>query len=107
MYAQVRKYHSIRGGGTTEQVCRDIERTALSRCDQVPGFVDYFVLELNDGGLLTVSIYEDRAGVEAAKELSAKWNTSEAAGSLPERPDEAFEGQVRIHHPAPKTAAVA
>ena len=106
MYAQVRKYHSIRGGGTTEQVCRDIERTALSRFDQVPGFVDYFVLELNDGGLLTVSIYEDRAGVEAAKELSAKWNTSEA-GSLPERPDEAFEGQVRIHHPAPKTAAVA
>jgi hypothetical protein len=107
MYAQVRKYHSIRGGGTTEQVCRDIERTALSRFDQVPGFVDYFVLALNDGGLLTVSIYEDRAGVEAAKELSAKWNTSEAAGSLPERPDEAFEGEVRIHHPAPKTAAVA
>jgi hypothetical protein len=103
MYAQVRKYHSIRGGRTTEQVCRDIERTALSRFDQIPGFVDYFVLELNDGGLLTVSIYEDRAGVEAAKELSAKWNTTETAGSLPERPDEAFEGQVRVHHPATKT----
>ena len=107
MYAQVRKYHSIRGGRTTEQVCRDIERTGMFRFDQIPGFVDYFVLELNDGGLLTVSIYEDRAGVEAAKELSAKWNTTEAAGSLPERPDEAFEGQVRIHHPAAKTEASA
>lgn len=105
MYAQVRKYHSIRGGRTTEQVCRDIERTALSRFDQIPGFVDYVVVELSDGGLLTVSIYEDRAGVEAAKELSAKWNTTEAAGSLPERPDEALEGQVRIHHPARKTQA--
>lgn len=102
MFAQVRKYHSIRGGRTIEQVCRDIERTAISRFDQIPGFVDYFVLELNDGGLLTVSIYEDQAGVEAAKELSATWNRTDAAGSLPERPDETFEGRVRIHHPAAK-----
>ena len=104
MFAQVRKYHSIRGGRTTEQVCRDIERTAISRFDQIPGFVDYFVLELNDGGLLTVSIYEDQAGVEAAKELSATWNRTETDGSLPEKPDEAFEGRVRIHHPATKKA---
>jgi len=107
MYAQVRKYHSIRGGRTTEQVCRDIERTGVSRLTQVPGFVDYFALELNDGGLLTVSIYQDKAGVEAAKEVSAKWNTTEGEGALPERPDEAFEGQVRIHHPSTKKEAAA
>jgi hypothetical protein len=107
MYAQVRKYHSIRGGLTSEQVCRDIERTAVSRFDHIPGFVDYFVLELSDGGLLTVSIYEDEAGVEAAKKASASWNMTAAAGSLPERPDEAFEGQVRIHHPAKKLEPVA
>jgi hypothetical protein len=107
MYAQVRKYHSIRAGRTTEQVCEVIDRTALARFDQIPGFMDYFVVELNDGGLLTVSIYEDQAGVEAGKKLSANWNTTESAGSLPERPDEAFEGQVRIHHPATKKEAAA
>ncbi len=105
MYAQVRKYHSIRHGGSAKQVCKDIERTALARFEQIPGFVDYYVLELNDGGLLTVSIYEDQAGVEAGKKVSAAWNTTEAANLLPEKPDEAFEGQVRIHHPRKKRAA--
>ncbi len=105
MYAQVRKYHSIRRGGSAEQVCKDIERTALARFEQIPGFVDYYVLELNDGGLLTVSIYEDQAGVEAGKKFSAAWNKTESADLLPEKPDEAFEGQVRIHHPGKKRAA--
>lgn len=98
MYAQVRKYHSLRGGHTTDQVCRDIEHTALPRFEKVPGFIDYFVLELTDGGLATVSIYEDEAGVEAGKKVSADWNKTAAAGALPERPDEAFEGPVRIYH---------
>lgn len=100
MYAQVRKYHSIRGGRTSEQVCKDIERTGVARFESIPGFVDYFVVALNDGGLLTLSIYEDQAGVEAGKKVSATWNTTEAIGALPETPDEAFEGPIRIHHPA-------
>ena len=107
MYAQVRKYHAIRGGSTAEQVCKDIERTGVARLEQIPGFLDYFVLELNDGGLLTVSLYEDRAGVEAGKKVSADWNKAESAGSLPEKPDETFEGQVRIHHPGRKKEAAA
>lgn len=107
MYAQVRKYHSIHGGRTAEQVCKDIERTALPRFEQIPGFVDYYALELNDGGLLTVSLYEDQAGVEAGKKFSADWNKTESASSLPEKPDEAFEGKVQIHHPRTKKTAAA
>lgn len=107
MYAQVRKYHSLRGGHTTDQVCRDIEHTALPRFEKVPGFIDYFVLELTDGGLATVSIYEDQAGVEAGKKVSADWNKTAAADALPERPDEAFEGPVRIYHRGRKKEAAA
>lgn len=105
MYAQVRKYHSIRGGRTAEQVCKDIERKGVARFEQIPGFVDYYAMELKDGGLLTVTLYDDQAGIEKAKKVSADWNKTESAGSLPEKPDEAFEGQVRVHHPAKKTAA--
>lgn len=105
MYAQIRKYHSIGGGRTTEEVCQDIERTALARFAQIPGLVDYFVVKLNDGGLLTLSVYEDQAGIEAAKRSSAEWNKTAAAGALPETPDEAFEGHVRIHHRTTKEAA--
>ena len=71
MYAQIRKYDSIRGGRTAEQICNDIERKGVALFEQIPGFVDYYTLELNDGGILTVSIYEDRSGVEAAKKVSA------------------------------------
>lgn len=107
MYAQIRKYHSIRGGRTAEDVCRDIERTALDRFAQIPGFVDYFVVELNDGGLLTLSVYEDQAGVEAGKQASADWNKTAATGSLPEMPDATFEGPVRIHQHTTKKEAFA
>jgi hypothetical protein len=105
MYAQIRKYHSLRGGRTAAQACEDIERTALVRFAQIPGFVEYLVLELNDGGLLTLSVYEDRVGVEAGKKVSADWNKTESADSLPETPDETFEGHVRIHHRAIKKEA--
>ncbi len=105
MYAQIREYDSIRGGHTADQVCKEIERTGAALFEEIPGFVDYFVLELADGGLLTVSLYEDRAGVEAGKKVSAKWNLTESLNSLPEKPDHVFEGQVRIHHPARKPAA--
>lgn len=107
MYAQVRKYHSIRAGRTAEQVCNDIEQKGVARFEQIPGFMDYYALELNDGGLLTITLYEDQAGIEAAKKVSADWNKTESAGSLPEKPDEAFEGNVRIHHPAGKKQAAA
>jgi hypothetical protein len=100
MYAQIRKYHSLRAGGTATQISRDIERTAFVRFSQIPGFVEYLVVELNDGGLLTLSVYEDQAGVEAGKKASADWNKTESAGSLPETPDETFEGHVRLHHRA-------
>ncbi len=102
MYAQVRKYDSIRGGRTAEQVCKDINQTGAALFERIPGFVDYYALELNDGGILTVSLYEDQAGVEAAKKVSADWNKTVSGGALPEKPDHAFEGEVRVHHPAKK-----
>ena len=107
MYAQIRKYHSLRGGGTAAQVCRDIEGTAVARFAQIPGFVEYLVVELNDGGLLTLSVYEDRSGIEAGKKASADWNKTQASASLPETPDETFEGDVRVHRRALKTEALA
>ena len=100
MYTQIRKYHSLRGGRTATQVARDIEKTGFARFAQIPGFVEYLVVELNDGGLLTLSVYEDQSGVEAGKKASADWNKTESAGSLPETPDETFEGHVSIHHRA-------
>ena len=98
MYAQIRKYHSIHGGRTAAQVCRDIEKNGVERFTKIPGFVDYFALELKDGGLLTVSLYKDEAGVDEGKKVSAEWNKTVATGALPEYPDEAFEGEVRVHY---------
>ena len=107
MYAQIRKYDAIRGGRTAEQICKEIDQTGVALFEKIPGFIDYYVLKLNDGGLLTVTLYEAEAGVEAAKKVSADWNKTKSAGGLPEKPDHAFEGQVRIHHPARKATAVA
>ncbi len=105
MYAQVRKYHSIRGSHTAEQVCQEIERTAVPEFEQSPGFIGYYVVELSDGGLLTISVYQDQVGVEAGKKLSVLWNKTKSAGALPETPDEAFEGQVKVQHVGKKTVA--
>lgn len=107
MYAQIRKYDSIRGGRTAEQVCRDIEQNGVVRFTQIPGFVDYFALTLDDGGLLTISLYENKAGVDAGKKVSADWNNTMAAGALPEFPDDAFEGEVRVHYLGRKKEAAA
>lgn len=106
MFAQIRKY-KVRGGGKAEDVSKKVEQTALSRIDQIPGFVDYYALKLKDGSFLSVSIYENQTGVEAGKKLSADWNKTDSGDLLPEQPDESFEGEILLHHSGKEKKAAA
>jgi heme-degrading monooxygenase HmoA len=59
----------------------------------VSGFVSYYLVRTEDGGGLSVSVFEDKAGTDESIRVAADWvreNVPQAAGS----PPEVIEGRV-------------
>jgi heme-degrading monooxygenase HmoA len=64
---------------------------ALSRA---PGFISYALLEVGDGVLATVSVFETRAELEAAERLVAAWMAAHPTPLRP--PTEAVRGEILV-----------
>jgi heme-degrading monooxygenase HmoA len=93
MYATVRRYSGPAEFGEELVKRRDDVRRIL---EGIPGFQDYYLLKTDDGGVLTVSVYDDRAGADESVRQAAEW----IRANLPDMgvsPPEVTTGEVGIH----------
>jgi hypothetical protein len=72
MYMQIRKYRVK--SGSAEELCRQAADHFLPLVKKVRGFVDYMVIDSHDGHVMSISICEDRAGVEQTHHLAKDWH---------------------------------
>ena len=70
MHATLRRYDGI--GGSQDQVIQ-VGRQLAAVLSRAPGFISYALLELGDGMLATVSVFETQAELEAANRLIVAW----------------------------------
>lgn len=71
MYAGIRHYRMA--PELSAVVSRQIEQGLAPLLRELPGFVAYYVVDAGDGLLLTVRVFEDRAGVERFDEIAMGW----------------------------------
>lgn len=71
MYVQVAHYRL--GTGSPEQLRERVEVGPVRTMREVPGFVDYYAFDVGDGVVASVSVFEDREGVEEAERRLAGW----------------------------------
>jgi len=93
MYASIRKYYLI--PGTVEQFMRRVQEGFVPLISQVPGFRVYYVLQVRDDEVISVSIFDSQAGAEESVRRAAGWvakNLSSFIQGLPE----VTAGYVRI-----------
>lgn len=71
MYAAIRRYNATRGA--TGTIVDRVNEEFLPRIREEAGFVAYYVVDPGDGTLVSVSIFEDRAGAERSTRNATAW----------------------------------
>ncbi len=93
MYASIRKYYII--PGTMEEFMRRVQQGFVPLIGQVSGFCAYYVVQVRDDEVISVSIFDSQAGAEESVRRAADWvakNISSFIQGLPE----VTVGHVRI-----------
>ena len=93
MYASIRQYRVLED--QSEAVQR-ISEGFVPLVRDVPGFSAYYLLCSDDGTLTTVTVCEDRAGVEASVSRASGW-VLRNLGDLVEGPPSVVNGEVKAH----------
>ena len=69
MHATLRYYQV----NDADAIARNVKAEFLDIVRQVPGFSAYHVVDPGDGTLVSITIAEDQAGVEASDKAAADW----------------------------------
>jgi len=90
LHAAIRQYQVV---GSVDEVIQRINEGFLPNIKDVSGFHAYYALEAGLGRLVTVSVFEDRAGIEESTRMAADWIRENMASLFPD-PPEVLEGEV-------------
>ena len=91
MHMTIRRY-TIHPGSTQELVAR-IKSGFLPIISKAPNFIAYYAVDEGDGGVSTVSIFEDEASASASNAMAATWVMQNVA-SLISVPPKIISGEV-------------
>ncbi|MET0069267.1 MAG: hypothetical protein ABW096_04455 [Candidatus Thiodiazotropha sp.] len=94
MYAMIRKYQFDQSKG--EDVDRKIQEMFLPLLEKVPGFVTYYWLDTGEGSGASLTVFQDKAGVEESLHIAANFVRDHMAGIEVSSP-EVTQGEVRAH----------
>ena len=86
-YLVTRRYR-LKPGASYEELTRRIKEGFVPIIQEVPGFIEYILVEPGDDTHLAVSIFVDQAGADESTQRAKGW-AQEAVGELVELP--AFE----------------
>ena len=70
-YLAIRQYQ-LAPGHTMEELSALVERGFMPILEQVPGFLEYFLVETSEG-VLSISVFTDQAGAEESTRRAADW----------------------------------
>jgi hypothetical protein len=69
---------------------------------ETPGFEAYYLADAGNGVVVSISLFEDRAGAEESSRGAAEWVRRNLA-DLVRRPPEVLTGEVVVHRGAEQT----
>jgi hypothetical protein len=93
MYAAIRKYRVT----DAAEIARRVKDEFVPTVQDVPGFIAYYVVDPGDGRLASVTVCEDKTGVDESTTRAADW-VKERLASLIESGPEITAGEVTVEH---------
>ena len=90
MYVSIRQYN----GRNVAEFTRRVREGIVPLVRQLPGFLAWYLVDGGGGALFTITICEERAGVEASVSAAADWVEDNVA-DLVEGSPAVINGEVR------------
>jgi heme-degrading monooxygenase HmoA len=97
MYASIREYYII--PGTAEEFLRRVQEGFVPLISQVPGFGAYYVLQVRNDEVVSISLFDTQAGAEESVRRAAAWVAEHLVSFLQGFP-EITVGHVSIYQAA-------
>jgi len=91
MYIQVASYRL--GSGSTDELARRVEEGNIPVVRDVPGFRGYYALDVGDGVVASVLLFDDKSGVEEAENRLESW-IAQTMTDFQVTPLDVLEGEV-------------
>lgn len=101
MHTTVRKYEGV---ANPVEAARKIEQGFVPLISGVPGFVEYFWVDLGHGAMLSISVFEDLAHAIESNQLAAGWVAMNMPSLLPQA-SRIESGKVVTRKSAPRAMA--
>ena len=95
MYAVIRRYNVH--PGMADRIVERVQEDFVPQLGRIPSFHAYYVISADDGGMMSVSLFTDRDGLEEANDLSGEWVRKNVAGMVRTAPV-IITGTVAVHH---------
>jgi hypothetical protein len=71
-------------------------KALLPILSEISGFVDYYFVDTGNGSMVSISVFENQAGVEESNNRAVEWVQQNAA-SLISKPPQVADGRVVSH----------
>lgn len=97
MYASMRRIKCA--VGQASEVARRIEEQFVPQMRAVTGYIAYYLVDVGDDEVSSISIFADQTGAEQANQMASAW-TKQSLGDVIAGPLEARAGQVLVNAPA-------
>ena len=97
MYIAIRRYEL--DPADMEEVTRLVREGFAPLVSQVPGFHSYDWIRVSDGVMMSINVFDDKAGADASIQEAADFVREHLAPLLP-NPPQITEGEVLVHKSA-------
>ena len=78
MFATVRRYEGV---ADPKAAAKKVDEVFVPLVSALPGFVEYYWIDVGDGAMMSITIFETLSGAVAANEKSRVW-VKEHLGSI-------------------------
>ena len=94
MYTTVRRYEGVTD---PSEVIRHVNEDFLSLMSAIEGFVNYSFVDAGEGVLLSIGVFEHKAGAEESSWRAGEYIGEQGLASLFPNPPQITEGEVVAH----------
>jgi heme-degrading monooxygenase HmoA len=72
MHATVRQYEGV---GKPAELLKEAKATFLPLMKEIPGFIDYYFVDVGEAGgrMVSISVFETEAATEESNKRAAEW----------------------------------
>lgn len=81
MHTTVRKYEGVTD---PEEAAKRIQEGFVPLISGIPGFIEYFWVDLGEGAMLSISVFEDLGHAIESNQLAAGWVAMNMPSLLPQ-----------------------